>query len=111
MHNNDTLSVKRKELEIKRLQHPNIELKFEIKTKFQGMNPHPVFKVANLGHKTTPASFIVTYVDFNRDPTLPDLPYGKIVFYIPYSGLKNTTSFENAYFHNKNKNIVLNFSL
>ena len=31
-------------------------------------------------HKTTPARFIDTYVDFNEDPTLPDLIYGKSCF-------------------------------
>ena len=34
--NNDFLSHKRKETELKRLQTPNLELKFEVKVKFQG---------------------------------------------------------------------------
>ena len=33
--NNDLLSHKRKETELKRLQTPNLELKFEVKVKFQ----------------------------------------------------------------------------
>ena len=66
-------------------------MEFEVKIRFQGLNPHPVFQVTKLEHKTTPAPFIVTYVDFNRDPTPPDLTYGKIMFYSPYSGLKYTT--------------------
>ena len=79
IHNNDTLSEKRKELDLKKLQHPNLELKIEVKIRFQGLNPHPVFQVAQVENKTTPAPFIVTYVDFNRDHTLPDLTYGKIM--------------------------------
>ena len=76
IHNNDTLSEKRKELELERLQHPNLKLGFKVIIRFQGINPHLVFQVAKLEHKTTPAPFIVTYVDFNRDPTLPDSTYG-----------------------------------
>ena len=64
-----------------------------MKIRFQGLSPHPVFLVAKQEHRTTPAPFIVPYVDFNRDPTLPDLSYGKIMFYNPYSILKNTTPF------------------
>ena len=48
--NNDLLSNKRKERELKRLQNPNIELKFEAKVNFQGFNPHPVFHVAKIEH-------------------------------------------------------------
>ena len=46
-------------------------------------------------HKTTPAPFevVVAHIDFERDPNLPSLTYGKYVFHNPYSGLKNTTSF------------------
>ena len=83
---------KRKELELKRLQNPNLELKNEVKVKIQGLNPHPIFHVAKIEHKTTPAPFEVILLDFNRDPELHDLAYGKIVFY-PYSCLKHTTSF------------------
>ena len=54
---------------------------------------HPVFQVPKLEHKSTPAPFIVTYVDFNRDPTLPDLTFGKIMFHNPYSGLKYSKPF------------------
>ena len=36
IHNIDTLSEKREELELKRLQHPNLELKFEVKKDFKG---------------------------------------------------------------------------
>ena len=90
---NNSLSHKRKETELKRLQTPNLEIKFEVKVKFQGLNPHPIFHVAKIEHKTTPAPFEVIFVDFNRDPELNDLAYGKIVFYNPFSGLKYTTSF------------------
>ena len=48
-------------------------MKFEVKIRFQGLNPHPVFQVAKLEQKIAPAPFIVTYVDFNRDSKLPDL--------------------------------------
>ena len=83
--NNNSLSNKRKELELKRLQTSNLELKFEVKDKFQGLNPHPIFHVAMIEHKTTPAPFEVILIDFIRDPELHDLAYGKIVFYNPYS--------------------------
>ena len=91
--NNDSTSHKRKETELKRLQNPNLELKFEGKVKLQGFKPHPVFHVAKIEHKTTPAPFQGVHIDFERDPNLPSLTYGKIVFYNPYSGLKYTTSF------------------
>ena len=90
---NNSLSNKRKKTELKRLQTPNLELKFEVKVKFQGLNPHPIFHVAKIEHKTTPAPFEVILVDFNRDSELHELAYGKIVFYNPFSGLKYTTSF------------------
>ena len=93
-HNNVTLSEKRKELELKRLQQPNLELIFEVRIRFQRLNPHPVIQVAKLEHKPTPAPFIVRYVDFNRDSTLPDLTYGKIMFYNHYPGLKYTSFFQ-----------------
>ena len=70
---NNSLSNKRKETELKRLQTPNLELKFEVKVKFQGLNPHPIFHVAKIEHKTTPAKFEVILIDFNRDPELHDL--------------------------------------
>ena len=44
--NNDLLSQKRKETELKRLQIPNLEFKFEVKVKFQGLNTHPIFHVS-----------------------------------------------------------------
>ena len=44
--NNNLLSQNRKETELKRLQTPNLELKFEVKVKFQGLNPHPIFHVS-----------------------------------------------------------------
>ena len=84
--NNDLLSNKRKEVELKRLQTSNLELNFEVKVNFQGLNPHPVFYVAKIEHKTTPAPFEVVHIDLERDPNLPILTYGKIVFYNPYSG-------------------------
>ena len=61
--------------------------------KFQGLNPQPIFHVAKIEHRTTPAPFEVILVDFNRDPELHKLAYGKIVFYNPFCALKNTTSF------------------
>ena len=60
---------------------------------FQGLNLHPVFHVGKIEHQTTPALFEVILVDFNRDPDLHNLAFGKIVFYNPFSGLKYTTSF------------------
>ena len=93
INNNDLLSNKRKGTELKRLQPPNLEIKFEVKVKFQGFNPHPVFHVAKIEHKTTPAPFEVVHTGLERDSNLPSLPYGKIVFYNPYSGLEYTTSF------------------
>ena len=86
--NKDLLSNRRKETELKRLQTPNIELKFEVKVKFQGVNLHPVFHVAKIEHIPTPAPFEVVHIDLERDPNLPPLTYGKIVFYNPYSGLE-----------------------
>ena len=91
--NNDTLSTKRIETELKSLQNPNLELKFEVTVKFNSLNPYPNFQVAKLEHKTTPAPFIVTYAVFHSDPDLPDKDYGKSVFCNPYSGPKYTTSF------------------
>ena len=91
--NNDLLSNKRKETKLKIRQTSNLELKFEVKVKFQGSNPHPVFHVAIIEHKTTPAPFEVVDTDLERDPNLPTLTYGKMVFYNPYSGLRYTTSF------------------
>ena len=64
-HNNDTVFDKRKELELKRNQNLNLDLPVEVKTRFQGLSSHPVFQVAKLEHKTAPAPFIVTYLDFN----------------------------------------------
>ena len=49
--NKDLLSNKRKETELKRLQNPNLEFKFEVKVKFQGFNTHPVFHVAKIENK------------------------------------------------------------
>ena len=43
---NNSLSNKRKEAELKRLQTSNPELKFEVKVEFQGSNPHPVIQVS-----------------------------------------------------------------
>ena len=91
--NKKSLSHKRQELELKRLQNPNLELNFEVKVKFQGLNPHPIFHVAKIEHKTTPAPFEVILIDFYRDPELQDLAYGKTVFYNPCSGLEYTSSF------------------
>ena len=95
--NNDLLSSKRKEIELKRLQTPNLELKFEVKVKFQGLNPHPIFHVSKIEHKTSPAPFEVVHIEFERDLDQPTITYGNIVFCNPYSVLKYTTSFENIY--------------
>ena len=51
--NNDLLSQKRKETERKRLQTPHLELKFEVKVKFQGLNPHLIFHVSKIDTKRT----------------------------------------------------------
>ena len=91
--NNDLLSQKRKETELKRLQTPNLELKFEVKVKFQGLNPHPIFHVSKIEHKTSPAPFEVVHLEFERDLNIPTITYGKITLCNPYSGLKYTTSF------------------
>ena len=69
--NNDLLSHKRKETELKRLQTPNLELKFEVKVKFQGLNPHPIIHVSKIEHKTSPAPFEVIHIDFERDLNIP----------------------------------------
>ena len=90
---NDLLSNKRKETKPKRLQTPNLEIKFQVKVIFQGLNPHPVLHVVKIEHKTAPAPFEVVHIDLKRDAQLLDMTYGKIVFYNPYSGLKYTTSF------------------
>ena len=93
--NNDLLSNKRKETELKSLQTPNLELKFEVRVKFQGLNPHPIFHVSKIEHKTSPAPFEVevVHIEIERDLTQPTITYGKIIFCNPYSGLKNTSSF------------------
>ena len=72
---------KRKEAELKRLlQTSNLELKLEVRVK--GLNPHPVFRISKIVHKTPPAPFHNTHIEFEQDqlPQLPDLTYGKIVF-------------------------------
>ena len=84
---------KRKGKELKRLQTPNLELKFEVKVKFQGLNPHPIFHISKIEHETSPALFEVVHIEFERDLNLPTITYGKITFCNPYSGFKCTTSF------------------
>ena len=91
--NNNLLSHKRKETELKRLQTPNLELKFEVKVKFQGLNPHPIFQVSKKEHKTSFAPFEVVHIEFEQDPNIPTITYGKIMFCNQYSGPKNTSSF------------------
>ena len=81
--NNDLLSHKRKETELKRLQTPNLELKFEVKVNFQGLNPHPIFHVSKIEHKTSPAPFEVVHIEVERDLTQPTITYGKIIFCNP----------------------------
>ena len=71
--NNNFISSKRKEIELKRLQTPNLELKFEVRVKLQGLNPHPIFFVSKIEHKTTPVPFEVIQVEFNRDIELNTL--------------------------------------
>ena len=89
-----TIYYRRKEKkQLKRLQTSNLELKFEVEMKFQGLNTHPVIQVSKVEHKTTPAPFEVTYLEFEKNPNLPTLGYGRIVFYNPYSGPKYTTAF------------------
>ena len=90
---NDLSSQKRKETELKRLQTPNIELKFEVKVKFQSLNPHPIFHVSKIEHKTSPAPFEVVHIEIERDLSVPTSTYGQITFCNPYSGLKYTISF------------------
>ena len=74
-------------------QTPNLELKFEVKVKFQGLKPHPIFHVSKIEHKTSPAPFEVVHIEFERDLNIPTITYGNIVFCNPYSGLKYKTSF------------------
>ena len=64
--NNDLLSQKRKETELKRLQTPNLELKLRVKVKFQGLNTHPIFHVSKIEHKTSPAPFEVYTLNLNE---------------------------------------------
>ena len=90
---NDLLSHKRKETELKRLQTPYLELKFEVKVKFQGLNSHPIFHVSKIEHKTSPAPFEVIHIEFEQHLTQPTITYGKIIFCNPYSGLKYTSPF------------------
>ena len=78
--NTDLLSHKRKETELKRLQTPNLDLKFEVKDKFQGLNPHPKFHVSKIEHKTSPAPFEVVHIEFEQDLNLSTITYGEITF-------------------------------
>ena len=82
-----------KKTELKRLQTPNLELKFEVKVKLQGLTPHPKFHVSKIEHKTSPAPFEVVHIEFERDLNIPTITYSKITFSDPYSSLKYTTSF------------------
>ena len=70
---NDSLLNKRKETEPKILQTSNLKLKFDVRVKFQGLKPHPVFQVSKIEHKTTPAPFEITHIELERDPQLPDI--------------------------------------
>ena len=72
---------------------PHLFEKFEVKVKFQDINPHPIFHVSKIEHKTSPAPFEVVHIEFERDLDQPTITYGNIVFCNPYSGLKHTTSF------------------
>ena len=71
--NNDLLSQKRKETELKRLQTPNLELKFEVKAKFQGLNLNPIFHVSKIEQETSPAPFEVVHNEFERDLNIPTI--------------------------------------
>ena len=93
--NNELLSNKRKETELKRRLTPNLELKFEVKSKFQGLNPHPIFPVSKIEHKTS-APFEVP-IDFEQDFNHPTFTYGKFMFCNPYSGLKYISSLKTLY--------------
>ena len=53
---------------------------FENKVKFQSINPHPIFHVSKLEHKTSPAPFEVVHTEIERDLTQPTITYGKIIF-------------------------------
>ena len=77
--NNDLLSHKRNKTDLKRLQTPNLELKFEGKVKFQGLNPHPMFHVSKIEYKTSLVPFEVVHIEFERDLTQPTVTYGKII--------------------------------
>ena len=77
--NNDLLSQKRKETELKRLQTPNLELRFEVKVKFQGLNPHPIFHVSKVEHKTSPAPFEVIHIEFERDLSQPTITWQNLL--------------------------------
>ena len=90
--NYDLLPQKRKETELKRLQTPNLELKFEVKVKFQGLNPHLNSHVSKTEQKPSPAPFEVVHIEFERDLTQLTITNGKIICN-PYSGLKYTSSF------------------
>ena len=85
--------LRKKETELKRLQTPNLELKYEVKVEFQGLNSHAIIHISKIEHKTSPAPFEVVHIDFERDVTQPTITYGKIIFCNPYSGLKYTSSF------------------
>ena len=78
--NNDLLSQKRKETELKRLQTPNLDFKFEVKVKFQGLNPHPIFHVSKIEYKISHAPFELGHIEFERDLTQPTITYGKSSF-------------------------------
>ena len=86
--NKDLLSQKRKKTEQKRLQTSNLELKFEVKVKFQGLNPHPIFHVSKTEHKTSPALFQVVHIEFEQNFNISTITYGKIIFCNPHSGLR-----------------------
>ena len=91
--NNDLFSQKREETELKRLQTSNLEFKFEVKVKFQGVNPHSIFHVSKIEHKSFPAPFEVVHIEFERDITQPTITYGKIIICKQFSGLKYTSFF------------------
>ena len=89
LHNASMLTTifsekKRKEKELKRLQTPNLKIKYEVKVKFQGLNPHPIFHVSKIEHKTSPALFEEIHIEFERDLNIPTITYGKITFCNPY---------------------------
>ena len=69
-----------------------------MKTRFLCINTHPVIQVDKLEHTPTPAPFIVTYIDFKKHPTLPDLKKAKSCFTIPTQASNSLHPFKTQMF-------------